>query len=380
LCSNPGQALTYFQWMNLALSECPHGKKPLILNLDETAVAYAYASQKGMIVSKTRLPEGTCKASETISSRADIRGNVTFIAIICDDPLIQPRLPQFILGNEHKFTHRLLASVAGQISGNFIISRQKSAWNCHVTMRTVLSQIRDKLADLTDSRYIILTLDMASCHIHDTIYQHARRCNIRLVYIPAKLTFLLQPCDTHLFIKLKRKLRELWVKARYRHAKGQVEDKDWLLLVCAAAKQVLNGTKWSHAFQATGALNGQGSLSSSIKMFLEWSETPVVLHGAPSVEDVQFCFPKGRLINLEKYIRWTPATPSEEVANPATAPACVLSEVPISSRTRNRILNPQPLSELATAFPTRNQVDNPPRPTKNLPWTLRPQRPQRQRL
>lgn len=68
--------------------------------------------------------------------------------------------------------------------------------------------------DVVKDRYVILLVDVHSTHIDETILQHARRCGIRLVYIPAKMTAYLQPCDTYVFAKFEHAFRKLWRERR----------------------------------------------------------------------------------------------------------------------------------------------------------------------
>ena len=57
---------------------------------------------------------------------------------------------------------------------------------------------------------LILLLDGHRCHLHESVLAHAKRWGIRLVYMPARMTGLLQPCDTHVFAKLKAAFGEPW--------------------------------------------------------------------------------------------------------------------------------------------------------------------------
>ncbi|CAE8597764.1 unnamed protein product, partial [Polarella glacialis] len=103
-------ATTYFRWANYVRSCVPIGKRTLMINMDETALAYSWAGQKkGTIVCRDRLPNGRSLRTEQ-ASRSDMRGNVTHMAFICDESSIQPLLPQILLGNRFKFTIRLLNS------------------------------------------------------------------------------------------------------------------------------------------------------------------------------------------------------------------------------------------------------------------------------
>ena len=65
------------------------------------------------------------------------------------------------------------------------------------------------LGDAVRQRYVILLLDVHRSHIDKSILTHAKRCGIRLCYVPASMTGDLQPCDTHLFWKFKSAFRRI---------------------------------------------------------------------------------------------------------------------------------------------------------------------------
>lgn len=81
--------------MSWLRSKVPAGKAPLLLNLDETSVAYSYHGAKGNHVRREPFAK---------IQRRELRGAVTHVAIISDRPDVQPVLHQVIIGNYHRFT------------------------------------------------------------------------------------------------------------------------------------------------------------------------------------------------------------------------------------------------------------------------------------
>ena len=104
------QAFAFFKWINFALSEAPADRDPLIVNMDETALAYHIPAAQGTVATVARRAGGGQAVDH--ASLADTRGHVSYLATIASDPTVQPQLPQVILGNEHKFTLKALRSVA----------------------------------------------------------------------------------------------------------------------------------------------------------------------------------------------------------------------------------------------------------------------------
>ena len=54
---------------------------------------------------------------------------MTHVAIICDDPALQPLLPQFVIGNCAVFLQREWRALQASCPSNVVLVRQKSAWN-----------------------------------------------------------------------------------------------------------------------------------------------------------------------------------------------------------------------------------------------------------
>lgn len=346
------EALTYFQWMNFVTAQVPPGKRRLLIYMDETALAYSWAGQKGTVICQHRIPQGLRLRPESVN-RNEIRGNVTHMAFICDDSAIQPRLPQIWLGNKARFTLRLLQPLQGEVPANVHLWRQESSWNNHATMRKALSVLWQALQPFAATHYIVLLLDVARVHIHPTIYRHAQQCGLRLVYIPARLTRLLQPCDTHLFARFKAKLRRRWLDFRLASADGDVSPKQWVLLIAAAIREVFQGNKWAVAFAETGASDLQLRLSSYILRNMGLTEAISAPSSAPLLQDVRGIFPKRLALNVHNYVHWPPAKakalpappkasakalPGSSPSSPALAIAAVFPGASISSRTRSQVV------------------------------------------
>ena len=83
------QALSYFKWINFELSRAPAGRRPLIINMDETSLAYHIPGLKGTVVKGAR--------GRDQASLSELRGHVSYLAAITDDAEIQPLLPQVLI-------------------------------------------------------------------------------------------------------------------------------------------------------------------------------------------------------------------------------------------------------------------------------------------
>ena len=134
----------------------------------------------------------------------------------------------------------------------------RSLLGSHSTMRKWLTLLTKSLGSLVTKRYVIVLVDVHPSHIDGSIFLHARRCGVRLVYIPAKLTSYLQPCDTHVFALLKQAVRKGWLEEKAKSEKGMICTESWLKLVCHAVDKILGqrrcwalrpALKWGECFE-----------------------------------------------------------------------------------------------------------------------------------
>ena len=185
-----------------------------------------------------------------VASLGDRRSHMTFLASITSDAEVQARLPQVLIGNERQLSAATMRNLTG-LPENIHVWRCKSAWNSHALMRRYLSLLASSLGSVLKDRYVILILDVARCHLHPTILPHAKRCGIRLCYIPASMTAELQPCDTHLFARFKGAFQEVWRRQKSISPAGAVSTMQWLHVVVDAIEAVLPTTDWEAAFAAS---------------------------------------------------------------------------------------------------------------------------------
>ena len=89
----------------------------------------------------------------------------------------------------------------------------------------------------------------------------AVRLKLWLLRVPARLTRLLQPLDTHVLVNYKR-----WLRLRYRQLllRNEATFAGWLLLLHQADVAFLTCRSWSRAFYADGLLGCRADLSKAI--------------------------------------------------------------------------------------------------------------------
>jgi hypothetical protein len=112
--------------MNAALASAPPERPPLLINMDESSLCYSFNGSIGTVICSKHVPAHVLQATEDVST-ADTRGHVSYVAMITDDTTIQPLLPQVLLGNEYRFTQKLLKEIGPEVPKNIVLRRLKSA-------------------------------------------------------------------------------------------------------------------------------------------------------------------------------------------------------------------------------------------------------------
>ena len=289
------QAMGFWRWLNYANEDATN---PLLLNMDETSVALRPRAEHGTVA--TRLKKPGSRAIDAASLQ-EMRTRFTLMCTICGDTRIQPFLPQVLLTNGRVFGRK---PTIPHLKGNLVMWTQQSAWASQGTLRRYLSLLGRRLQDVAPGRDYLLLLDCVPCHVHESIKRQATLSHIRLLYVAAGLTRLLQPADVAVFGQLKQKFAELYQAKKADNTAGKVLPLEWLHVLGSAVQAILPAVKWSHAFGKVGALNHQTDVPASVYAELGWCSPPKIPDGPPTEMEARAVFPKGRNLNVMAYVMW----------------------------------------------------------------------------
>ena len=252
------------------------------------------ASKGTVIASKKRKRDGPVQRVKSATRRTYL----THAAFICDNPLYQKYLPQVVIGNEHTLLVRDMPGLWGDCPGHFTLIRQKSAWNNGKLMCTMVEKLGVALAPFAAQVQPILLMDAAKLHWVSAVMNTCGRKGVWPMLVPARLTWLLQPCDTHMFFKYKLHLKKAYQRRRSEAMiGGALGVKDLLGCVYAASEHVVADiTGWKQAFLDDGYGARQTQLSAFRRRHLELEASPEVGDHKPSVDQVKLCFPQNQTV------------------------------------------------------------------------------------
>ena len=230
--------------------------------------------------------------------RGKRRRYLTHVAFICDDAAIQKILPQFIIGNEVTFPARKMAQLRAAAPPHFTLVRQRSAWNNERLCATIIRRLGTVLGSHTGSLQPILLMDAVRLHTTRLVLSTCEKMRIWPIVVPSKMTWLLQPLDTHAFLPYKRALEDAYQGARELSRNGDPSIECFMPCIYAASRAVLENRSWCDAFNK----NGFGLRQRGLRRFIFeqlGTRCCVAPLERPSAEQVTQCFPRGSHAPIE---------------------------------------------------------------------------------
>jgi hypothetical protein len=131
-------------------------------------------------------------------------------------------------------------------------------------------------------------------HLREDLMKTMKKGKLKIVLVPAKLTWLLQPLDTHVFQLYKKQLRKLYAELRQQSDNGMINASSWWHVLAAHANEFLESRSWAYTFEANGWCLGTREISPYLKAQLQWDTLPVMEASLPSEEELLTVLPHGR--------------------------------------------------------------------------------------
>ena len=176
----------------------------------------------------------------------------------------------------------------------------------------------------------IIIWDAAKQHTTPVVFTSARRLGLWPIIVPAKLTWLLQPLDTHVFSRFKRRLEEIHQATHVQSPSGVVAFPEFMGCVSRTIEDVVTNGSWRHAFEGDGFGRSQGGLSLRVKEHLGIQEPLSVSDECPSLDELAECFP-ARYRMTQNLASVATATPLPRFVRPAVGPiAAACARSPLS--------------------------------------------------
>ena len=196
-----------------------------------------------------------------------------------------------------------MAMLRSRCPPNVVLVRQNSAWNnermCTMIVRRIALVLRAHMGTLQP----VLLLDAVRLHITRMVLAACSAVGLWVVVVPAKMTWLLQPLDSHAFLAYKAHL-----KAKYQSKRAELGSSDlgiehFLECVYEAIRHVLQGRCWNVAFEGDGFGSAQQGLSTFVQKQLAIAGPLSITALRPNIEELGHCFPRRAQVHADLLYR-----------------------------------------------------------------------------
>ena len=334
-----------WQWSNYLhslASAC--GSGVLHVNLDETHILVRPPARRGNAVSVAVRRHRRRKPPQRNASLGDQRLGFTLVALICDDPAVQPLLPQLLICGLHALTAAQYQAMLAECPANVYLLRTKKGWNSSEILARHVRILARAIAGATACRKVLLSMDCARLHLTPAVTRACSDVGVYYHLVPAKLTWLLQPCDTHAFARFKRAMHTLTENAATLAVHGRADTCACIRCVFAAILHVLQGNPWKRAFVEVGLCGSQDALGHTVSRRLQLSGHVDVGNTQPSADALKCVFPRRTVVRYTAlWPRRRPPPAADDAVplppsppQPSTPPAPTLPAPPVwFGRTRS---------------------------------------------
>ena len=288
----------------------------MVVNMDETMLSNVKERAKGVVADARRLAN---TASMRIS-RETAMPRTSLIAAICDDNRVQSRLPQLRLPRkvrEHALSRPLRRAYCHARKPQMSL-HGGSGW-CNASIMTVwLRALKSAVAQAAPGRPLLLVMDDCSIHICDQVLLACVRLKIGVVIIPARMTWALQPLDTHVFCRLKGDIR----KDMFETLAGENWRMGLVDKVClhgVAIKRVLVDTDWSITMARAGLSSAVHELRPALKQLIGDANCSGCFPDEEQLQDI-LQTPRCRCPALSKALKLTVQAAASEAVDDAPLP------------------------------------------------------------
>ena len=281
-----------WRWANLLHCQLAGEECALCINMDETNVRLHMPSIAGHLSLEARVRRKKAGGLKRNVTTGETRASLTHLMCICNDRRVQATLPQILLVSEKRVSESVFNRICESLPPHFQCFRQLKAWTNADTMIRFVKLLRVALDRCAPSRQVILFADAYKAHISKPVLQACIEQRIHICLIPAKLTWALQPADTHVFAKYKQALYQEVEGMLVATTDGRVAWTELVKAILVVDERCVRDGEWEKAFADHGFVFNQRGISARCvdKLELAAGEFPLA-PGLPSLSELQSIFP-----------------------------------------------------------------------------------------
>ena len=240
--------------------------------MDETPVPYVFGGRFGTR-SKRQLDPTKRLKRQTPPLRVT-RGHATLVASMCTEPIVQKHLPQVFMPNTKGMKKKWEGvSATADLPDNIRVQMGTTGWQTIPTMMKYIALLKRTFRTLKVKK-AVLVMDCHPSHYSPRTLSRIAKQNWRVLLIPSKLTWLLQPLDAYMFAQLKRKLHDTNIQQQTESEIGQQTFQNWATTCFNVVSESFKETEGQPMFNKCGYSLPSTCISDRVMQFVDMAALP----------------------------------------------------------------------------------------------------------
>lgn len=257
----------YFVWVAYLTAVGYSMREAVWINIDETPIPLHFSGKRGHRMTAANATQAASMRDQT--SLQSVRGKCTFMAAITTDRELQQKLPQVLLPNAKGMKKKWDGTDSKRAAYPTIqILKDTSGWMTNQALDDYFDILHEALLEAGIAK-VVLVMDCHQSHYSIKTLRKLRKFGWRVLFVPAKLTFLLQPLDAYVFSRFKREFHTAGTKNRIMSPNGRVTFEQWVDACFATITDVFSNMHAETYFQKCGCDIPSNSISASISRHVQ---------------------------------------------------------------------------------------------------------------
>jgi len=242
------RAGVFIRWIRHVLIQRVAPLQAVVINMDETSLGNVKPWKRGLTASA-----GEEHIADTLAKDGAIP-RTSLMASVCSDGEIQSQLPQIRLvrSRDGHLPSRIVSTCYAEAGAPQIAIHGTSGF---CTVRSLTCYLRLLVRTVRAARpnsVLVLVMDACPVHLVEEVLAQARRAGVYIIFVPAKMTWMLQPLDLRVFAVLKSRIREATFTAKATSRTSRLPPLARVRVHSAAIRQVLVEQDWSDCMMRSG--------------------------------------------------------------------------------------------------------------------------------
>ena len=252
------------QWVRWAMTEALQGRSFVFINMDETTISQLKPAEKGFVPARQVQRAHGMIRRKTKPNKEDVR--TCLLGAVCDQPALQPHLPQVVLPSYSKHVRPPQAALQEYKNTGAPLEywHDTNGWTSSNTITRWLTRMRSVVSTYNPLLWIVVVWDCASVHLNEVVLRHARRLGMLVLFIPAGLTHQLQVLDVYIYAFFKRRIREHMLRCQRLSERAQLDRHGRIQSVGKAVHEAIVNVDCSNFFVRLGLSGGVDALRDEV--------------------------------------------------------------------------------------------------------------------